>query len=192
MNSSTLTSITFHKTLRVVHETQVECSLKYEDFCENFVDQLDGEDGEAYRVRSKQIWLKLLAKRTKPEGNAPFIDLGEEEDEADWDDGLWDGGGEDCPAEECEEDIRGLIEFVQKDDKAFKKDQAMKRQKRAEDLVRELEQAKVRREAEAAAREAMLEKARKEQREREVKAMEERLAALRKEMERLQADLGGV
>jgi hypothetical protein len=200
MDSSKQHSITFQKGLRVVHDTTIEYTLTYDDFCEKFMVRLDDESPEAFSTRSQQIWLNLLAKQTKPRfSRVPFIDLGTEEGECDWDDELWDGGGEESPDDECFDEVWDMITDL-KGNEAFKEDQ---RQKRADALAEDLkrqEERLARLKREEAERQARLkreeaeraERLKREEEERQARARlvkEERLAILRKEVERLQADL---
>ena len=193
MTSSTQDNITFKKTLQVTMETTIEYTLTYDDFCERFMERLVGEDDEAFSVRREKVWFNLLAKRHKPKGNAAFIDLGQEDQEADWDDEVWDGGGEAGPDDECNDDIMGLVESVQKDDEAFQKNKEIKRQKRADALAEQLKTQAAWKAQRLRDEEERKERVRREEEERLArvkKAKEERLAALRKEMDQIEADLG--
>ena len=193
MDSTTQDTITFKKTLVVSHETEINYDLTYDDFCEQFMERLGDEDDEALRVRSQKVWLKLLGQRSKPcPYSGRYIHLGQEEQQADWDDEVWDGGGEDSPEDEMEDDIIGLVCSVQKDDEAFKKHEEVKRQKRADELAEQLRltaEWKAKRLREEAERKERVRREEEERAARVKKAKEERLAALRKEMEQIQEDL---
>ena len=193
MDSTTQNTITFKKTLVVTHATEINYDLTYDDFCEKFMERLGDEDDEALRVRSQKVWLTLLGQRSKPSPySGRYIHLGEEEQEADWDDEVWDGGGKDDEMEEVNDDIMGLVYSVQKDDEAFKKHEEVKRQKRADELAEQLRLAAEWKAKRLREEEERKERVRREEEERAArvkKAKEERLAALRKEMEQIQEDL---